>query len=69
MEILYAICCGLDVHKESISIAVRNAAGKVVPESFIETKVSMIRQFIDGGAETYASPLTEEPGLLGCTTY
>jgi hypothetical protein len=29
---------GLDVHKESISIAVRNAAGKIVMESLIETK-------------------------------
>ena len=39
---------GMDVHKESISIAVRNAAGKVVMESVIETKASMILQFIDG---------------------
>jgi transposase len=39
---------GLDVHKESISIAVRNAAGKIVMESLIETKASMILQFIDG---------------------
>lgn len=39
---------GMDVHKESISIAVRNAVGKVVMESVIETKASMILQFIDG---------------------
>jgi transposase len=39
---------GMDVHKESISIAVRNAAGKVVMECVIETKASMIVQFIDG---------------------
>ncbi len=39
---------GMDVHKESISIAVRNEAGKVVMESLIETKASMILQFIDG---------------------
>jgi transposase len=32
----------MDVRKESISIAVRNAAGKN-----IETKANMIRQFID----------------------
>jgi transposase len=38
----------MDVHKESISIAVRNAAGKVVMECVIETKASMILQFIDG---------------------
>jgi Transposase len=39
---------GMDVHKESISIAVRSSAGKVVMESVIETKASMILQFIDG---------------------
>jgi transposase len=39
---------GMDVHTESISIAVRNAAGKIVMECVIETKASMILQFIDG---------------------
>ena len=39
---------GLDVHKESIAICVRNSAGKVVMESVIETKASTILQFIDG---------------------
>jgi transposase len=39
---------GMDVHKESISIAVRNAVGKVVMECVIETKANMIVQFIDG---------------------
>ena len=39
---------GMDVHKESISIAVMNAAGKVVMECVIETKASMMLQFIDG---------------------
>jgi transposase len=38
----------MDVHKESISIAVMNGAGKIVMESLIETKASMILQFIDG---------------------
>jgi len=38
----------MDVHKDSISIAVRNAAGKIVMESLIETKASMILQCIDG---------------------
>jgi hypothetical protein len=37
---------GLDVHKESISIAVMNSAGKLVMESVIETKASTILQFI-----------------------
>src|SRR5262249_15583332 len=39
---------GMDVHKESISIAVRNATGKIVMECVIETKASMILQFLDG---------------------
>jgi hypothetical protein len=38
----------MDVHKQSISIAVMNSAGKIVMESAIETKASMILQFIDG---------------------
>jgi hypothetical protein len=39
---------GLDVHKESISIAVLNFAGKVVMECVIGTKASTILQFIHG---------------------
>ena len=39
---------GMDVHKDGIPIAVRNSAGKVVMECVIETKASMILQFIDG---------------------
>src|SRR5450755_43415 len=39
---------GMDVHKESISIAVLNFAGKVVMECVIETKASSILQFIHG---------------------
>ena len=39
---------GLDVHKESISIAVLNAAGKIVMESVIETKANTILQFLHG---------------------
>ena len=39
---------GMDVHKESISMAVMNGAGKIVMECVIETKASMILQFIDG---------------------
>src|SRR5262249_15199737 len=42
------LAVGMDVHKESISIAVMNSAGKVVMECVIETKASMILQFIDG---------------------
>jgi hypothetical protein len=39
---------GMDVHKESITIAVRNAAGKIVMECVIETKANTILQFFDG---------------------
>ena len=39
---------GLDVHKESVSIAVMNAAGKIVMESVIETKANTILQFLRG---------------------
>ncbi len=39
---------GMDVHKERISIAVLNAAGKLVMECVIETKASTIVQFVRG---------------------
>jgi transposase len=39
---------GMDVHTESTSIAVRNSLGKIVMECVIETKASIILQFIDG---------------------
>ena len=55
---------GMDVHKESISIAVRNAAGKMVMECVIETKASMILQFIDGLRGDLQ--VTFEEGTLRC---
>ena len=39
---------GMDVHKETISIAVSNSAGKLVMESIIETKALTIVQFVQG---------------------
>jgi transposase len=39
---------GMDVHKEAISIAVMNSAGKVVMESILETKATTVLQFIRG---------------------
>ena len=39
---------GMDVHKETISIAVRNSSGKLVMECIIETKASTILQFFQG---------------------
>jgi len=35
-------CMGMDVHKQSISIAVMSSVGKVVMECVIETKASTI---------------------------
>src|SRR6202158_1247004 len=39
---------GMDVHMETISIAVRNSSGKQVMECIIETKASTILQFFQG---------------------
>ncbi len=39
---------GMDVHRETISIAVMNSAGKLVMESIIETKAITILQFVQG---------------------
>jgi transposase len=39
---------GMDVHKESISIAVMNGTGKLVMESVIETKAITVVQFMQG---------------------
>src|SRR5450759_2904384 len=39
---------GMDVHKEATTIAVMNAAGKLVMESIVETKAATIVQFLDG---------------------
>src|SRR5437867_8114154 len=38
----------MDVHTATISVAVRDAAGKLIMESVIETKASTILQFIRG---------------------
>src|SRR5260370_13902178 len=39
---------GMDVHKETVSIAVMNSTGKLVMEPIIETKTATILQFIQG---------------------
>src|SRR5256885_13271693 len=39
---------GMDVHKEATTIAVMNAAGKLVMESIVETKAATIVQFNEG---------------------
>ena len=37
---------GMDVQKETVSIAVMNSAGKLVVESILETRAATILQFI-----------------------
>ncbi|PYX56235.1 MAG: hypothetical protein DMG76_15430 [Acidobacteria bacterium] len=59
---------GMDVHKETVSIAVMNSAGKVVTESIIETKAATILQFIQGLRGNLQVTFEEGPGPLGCTT-
>jgi transposase len=39
---------GMDVHQASISVAVRDAAGKLLMECIIETKAATILEFIQG---------------------
>src|SRR5499427_5734447 len=39
---------GMDVHQATISVAVRDAAGKLIMESVIETKAATILEFIGG---------------------
>src|ERR1700721_110435 len=39
---------GLDVHKESIAIAVLKSAGKRVMESIVETKAATLLEFLHG---------------------
>ena len=39
---------GMDVHKESTSIAVRNSVGKILMECVTETKARTILEFING---------------------
>jgi transposase len=39
---------GLDVHQATISVAIRDAAGKLMAEAIIETKADTILEFFDG---------------------
>ena len=56
---------GLDVHKETISIAVMNGTGKLVMESIIETKPSPLCSLCKGCVETCMSPSKKGLGPLG----
>ena len=60
---------GIDLHKDSISVAVRNPAGKIVMESLIETKAGMILQLSTGCAGICTSPLKKELRRPGSTTF
>ena len=59
---------GMDVHRDTISIAVMNSACKLIMESIIETKAITILQFIQGLQGDVYVTLKKEPGPLGCTT-
>ena len=39
---------GMDVHRDSIAVAVRGTAGKLLMECIIETKAATILEFIRG---------------------
>ena len=58
---------GMDVHKDTISIAVMNSAGKVVMESIVETKAVTILQFIQGLRGSLHVTFEEGTWLPGCT--
>src|SRR5262250_485200 len=53
---------GMDVHDASISVAVKNAEGKLLMECVLETKAATILEFIQGLRGTLA--LTFEEGTL-----
>jgi hypothetical protein len=59
---------GMDVRTESISIAVSNAAGKIVMKCVIETKISVIVQFIDGLRGDLQVTLNKALPLHNCMT-
>src|SRR6516165_8975250 len=53
---------GMDVHDASISVAVKNAQGRLLMECVLETKAATILEFIQGLRGTLA--LTFEEGTL-----
>jgi transposase len=58
---------GLDVHQATISVAVRDSAGKVVMESILETKASTILEFFAGLRGTLS--VTFEEGTWAAWLY
>ena len=59
---------GMDVHQATISVAVRDSAGKVVMESILETKASTILEFIRGLSGSLWVTFEEGTSLRGCMT-
>jgi hypothetical protein len=58
---------GMDVHTESISIAVRNSVGKLVMECVVETKATTIVQFrLRGDLRVTFEEGTWAPGCMTC---
>lgn len=57
---------GMDVHKATISVAVRDAAGKLTMESIIETKAATILEFIHGIGGNLSLTFEEGTEQLGC---
>ena len=39
---------GMDVHQATISAVVRNASGKIIVETILETKASTVLEFVRG---------------------
>ena len=59
---------GLYVHQATISVAVRDSAGKLVTEAILETKAETILQFLRGVRGSLHVTLKKELGPPGCTT-
>jgi hypothetical protein len=60
---------GMDVHQATISVAVRDAVGKLILESTIETKAASILEFIQGLRGCLWVTFEEGTGLPGYMTY
>ena len=58
---------GMDVHAATISVAVKNAEGKLLMECVLETKAATILEFIQGLRGTLALPSRKGPWPPGYT--
>ena len=58
---------GLDVHQATISVAVRDSAGKLVMEAVVETKAEAILQFLRGVRSSLHATLEVGTWLPGYT--